>query len=291
MRSEPAPRAAADAQHGADAGDPGLVISRISAHRDLRRITLEVGYRDIRIRRSLPAGAVRGSRDGCRRSSISAFSKESRRRLLFVALNFPDARYFLTLTYPSQFPLDGVTVKHHWKRLRQWLQRNGAAYGLWVLEFQERGAPHIHAFVNEWIEPQRLSEAWYRIVGSNDPKHLAAGTNIQLFRKPSVMGSYLYKYASKSAQKDVPAEFSNVGRFWGTWGSPKIATTVSLPLSEGKVTVRTIRRAYFKERQDWQTKSHFRDNGTAGFIAWDSAYKVSRITAPLLHGPLTERKN
>jgi hypothetical protein len=271
---------AAGAQHRAAPPAAGLVISRIPAHCDRRMVTLEVGFRDIRVRRSMGYSDRKNHRGG-RRNAISSFSNESRRRLLYVVRNFPPAPFFLTLTYPSEFPMDGPTVKRHWKRVRQWLQRQGASYGLWALEFQQRGASHIHVFINIWVDCQKLSEAWYRIVGSNDPKHLQAGTNICLFRKPSVMGSYLLKYVAKSQQKNVPAAFLNVGRFWGTWGNPTISNTVRMPLSEAKQLLRTIRRAYLKRRQGWERKGRFRDNGVSGFIAWESAYPVRRLLGDL----------
>jgi hypothetical protein len=75
------------------------------------------------------------------------------------------------------------------------------------------------------------------------------------------------KYAAKIEQKDVPPEFQNVGRFWGTWGKPEICRTARLPLSAAKTLIRLIRRAHIKQRQTWKLKKRFRDNGRSGFIA------------------------
>jgi hypothetical protein len=254
----------------------GLVISRIFAHKPRREITLEVGQRDIRIRRSYRlTGKPRFG--GGVRSNVIQFTNASKRRLMFTARNFPGLEIMLTLTYPSEFPLDGRTVKDHWRRFRQWMVRNGAKTGLWVLEFQKRGAPHFHIFIREPLDRHAVSNAWYKIVASKDPKHLEAGTRIETFRHPPALGSYVMKYAAKMEQKDVPAEFENVGRFWGVWGKPNLVTELCLPQSVGKYLVRTIRKAHIKARRSWKSHNHFRDNGRSGFVAWETSVVVRRM--------------
>ena len=161
----------------------GLVINRISAQKPRREITLEVGRRDIRIRRSYRLTG-KSRLGGGMRSNVTKFTNASKRRLMFTARNFPGLEIMLTLTYPADFPLDGRIVKNHWRRFRQWMVRNGAKTGLWVLEFQKRGAPHFHIFIQEPLDKDAVANAWYRIVGSGDPKHLEAGTRIETFRPP-----------------------------------------------------------------------------------------------------------
>ena len=111
------------AQRRTEQPSSGLVINRISAQKPRRHITLEVGQRDIRIRRTTrfdskrrPGGGIRGS--------VSSFTKASRRRLLFTARNFPGINYMVTLTYPANFPADGRLVKDHWRRFRLGAQTN-----------------------------------------------------------------------------------------------------------------------------------------------------------------------
>ena len=54
----------------------------------------------------------------------------------------------------------------------------------WHLEFQRRGAPHWHCLmvlpltVKGQPITKVVSQQWYEAVGSDDPKHLAAGTRI-----------------------------------------------------------------------------------------------------------------
>jgi hypothetical protein len=97
-------------------------------------------------------------RGGGVRGEISEFSKAPARRLLLAARNFDGLRVMITLTYPSEFPADGRIVKDHWKRMRQWLTRNGVSSGLWFLEFQERGAPHFHIFTRDPVDSRGSGE-------------------------------------------------------------------------------------------------------------------------------------
>lgn len=260
----------------ASARRPGLVISRISAQIPRREITLEVGQRDIRIRRSYRLTGKPRLGGGIR-TSVTKFTNASKRRLMFTARNFPGLEIMLTLTYPADFPLDGRLVKDHWRRFRQWMNRNGASTGLWVLEFQKRGAPHFHVFIREPLDKNAVSSAWYKIVNSGDPKHLVAGTRIETFRYPPALGSYVMKYAAKMEQKDVPTEFQNVGRFWGIWGKPAISKIICVPQSIGKHLIRPIRKAHIKARRSWNSHNSFRDNGRSGFIAWDTSVVVRRM--------------
>lgn len=155
------------------------------------------------------------------RSPVKEFSKDSRRRLSFIASN-TDVVFtaMATLTYPREFPSDGAKVKRDWAVFREALLRKvpGLEY-LWFLEFQKRGAPHIHLMIRGmrvWDETQHwLSETWYRICGSGDPLHLKAGTRLELIRLPDGARHYTVKHMAKMRQKLVPEGYRNVGRFWG----------------------------------------------------------------------------
>jgi hypothetical protein len=52
----------------------------------------------------------------------------------------------VTLTYPAEFPIDGKLVKRQFEALcKRWLRQWGERpRGMWVIEFQDRGAPHFH---------------------------------------------------------------------------------------------------------------------------------------------------
>lgn len=160
------------------------------------------------------------------RAPIREFSKKSRQRLAFVASNTDVVfRTMVTLTYPRDFPSDGRVVKKHLNRFLQWLKRDsGRVSVLWFLEFQQRGAPHVHILIDRRIPRNaqqrsglrlRVSSAWFRIVGSGDSRHLAAGTRTERLRSLEGGRRYAVKYAMKMRQKCVPELYQNVGRFWG----------------------------------------------------------------------------
>jgi hypothetical protein len=162
-----------------------------------------------------------------RRREVKEFTEASRKRLAFVAQNTEvHFRNMITLTYPKEFPCDGKTVKGHLNRFLTWLRRDtgGCSY-LWFLEFQARGAPHIHVLTDTPYPRRnadayrrlrfRVSATWYRVVGSGDSKHLAAGTRTERIRKQDGAARYATKYAFKMKQKRVPEGYRNVGRFWG----------------------------------------------------------------------------
>jgi len=160
------------------------------------------------------------------RGEIKEFSAKSRARLAFVASNTEvEFRTMITLTYPGDFPSDGRKVKSDLNKFLQWVTKDqGRCSVLWFLEFQQRGAPHVHCLYSFGIPRNaderrglrfRVSAAWYRIVGSGDVRHLQAGTRTERIRKRDGARHYAVKYAAKMHQKEVPASYRNVGRFWG----------------------------------------------------------------------------
>ena len=161
------------------------------------------------------------------REDVKQFSWASRKRLAFTAAN-TDVVFtsMMTLTYPRVFPNDGKDVKRNLNAFLTALRRrNPGLLYLWFLEFQKRGAPHIHIVIRgvrvnrdaqHWV-----SKTWYRLCATNDPRHLAAGTRLERLRSQTGGRNYCVKYAHKMKQKNVPKEYRNVGRFWGCSRSVK----------------------------------------------------------------------
>lgn len=181
-----------------------------------------------------------GRLEGSVRGKIEFLSGASRRRLALIAGNSPVTfRSFVTVSYPAQFPCDGKLVKKHLKALLEALRRRcGALEYLWFLEFQRRGAPHLHIFTDHalpeplsimtrkcgrtgkdcrvhWPSQDWISSRWYEIVGSGDERHLRAGSAWEVVEKPDGAARYVAKESYKTFQKQVPKDFQNVGRFWG----------------------------------------------------------------------------
>lgn len=187
---------------------------------DVQGVTLY--QNDVVVRRS---GGHRNS-EPPPRGDVVEFSYKSRQRLAFIAANTAVRfRTMITLTYPADYSQDGELVKSQFQAFLTFCRRDfGKPNYLWFLEFQKRGAPHFHLVI-DWPFPRdrrlasavrfRVSATWYRIVGSQDPKHLAAGTRVEGLRSAQGGARYAVKYAFKMRQKMVPKPYQNVGRFWG----------------------------------------------------------------------------
>jgi hypothetical protein len=165
-----------------------------------------------------------------KRGEITTFSHGTSNRMArYLRETEADYRYMHTLTYPSVYPTDGREVKYHLRRYCQELMRISKRNGknprssiFWFIEFQNRGAPHFHILTTDFYSFKRCAMLWYAIVGSNDLKHLKAGTRVETIKKGKKgMITYARKYARKQEQKEVPENYQNVGRFYGVYGWKK----------------------------------------------------------------------
>ena len=210
---------------------------------------------------------------------ILEFSRRSRATMLKAALFYPWHELgrlgLVTLTYPEKFPMNGREVKDHLRRLmRRWAQRWGQRpRGIWCLEFQQRGAPHFHAFVElprrafeidfdgcTVIEQWGLSE-WGRIVGfstdrvtEQDHRNMRLRFNVSpawyAAGKSAVrVAEYMADHSGKWIQKQPPPGYKNVGRFWGVLGrsSPPVETEFCCERSYFVVR-RVLRKLAWKHR-------------------------------------------
>lgn len=191
---------------------------------------IAIGAQDIRVKCKNTGGAVRHKGGGARKP-ITEWTTKSRRACETHIRNLPmdSIKAMATLTYPKEFPVDGKRVKRDLDNLKKRLKRRGIN-GVWFFEFQKRGAPHYHMYLDGYplAGVKMIANAWYEIVGSGDPKHLEwhLGTLsgrpcLEYMRKPHAASWYASKYAVKAEQKEVPENFRNVGRFWGHWGGLK----------------------------------------------------------------------
>lgn len=87
---------------------------------------------------------------------------------------------------------------------------------LWWLEFQERGAPHVHFLYTTRVPWEAAASQWARAVGDESIERTA--TRYEKVKQTAAMASYVGKYASKMEQKEVPEAYRKVGRFWGIRG-------------------------------------------------------------------------
>lgn len=172
------------------------------------------------------------------RGRIRDFSKASRRNLLRTTARVQRGvlPLFLTLTYPGSFS----SSPHQWKRdLSTWVKRLHRRYPdaglIWRLEPQKRLAPHYHLLIwgiSEHLRSFRawVSESWYEVVGSEDIRHLQAGTRVEHIRSGRGVMFYAGKYLAKLPERvspDGPDWSAGVGRWWGVrypenipWSNP-----------------------------------------------------------------------
>lgn len=180
----------------------------------------------------------------------------------------------VTLTYPGEWEVvapTGASVKRH---MTLWRKRFQREYGeparyIWKLEFQRRGAPHIHLWMAPPIAPGRsgvafaqwLSGAWAQVVDHPDPaekaRHRLAGTAIDVLSglkacDPKRLAIYFTKHSSpnmhgdKEYQHIVPTLWQppghGPGRFWGVYGLKKALAVVEVAQDAYLASRRIVRR-------------------------------------------------
>lgn len=180
-----------------------------------------------------------------------------------------ELKTMLTLTYPEIYPRNGAEVKQGLGRILANLRNKGAFEYVWFLEFQVRGAPHVHLLTDhngispkmrvdmaywwvghikdsDWFQDQAIMESIkcgdceYKKLAS----HLRKAFNVachphtwQWVREREGAKRYITAYAAKPEQKEVPKNYRDVGRFWGCsrgikLGKGKIIKTTEVELKE-----------------------------------------------------------
>ena len=196
-------------------------------------------------------------------------SEASRRRMRLTLASLDmgavdrGAAVAMTLTWPATFPGD----PREWKRVRgNFRDRMERAWpdvsGVWRLEMQRRGAPHMHALLLN-VQDLPAFRAWCAVAwsavcagkGSRDPGHEAAGTSAARVRHWERYASYIAKQPETMAMVDEETgevlSLDGVGRFWGTWGTlPIDRRMVELKADE----VFRIRRAIWRYL-GWRSRS------------------------------------
>lgn len=181
---------------------------------------------------SKPVSCVRRS---TARGKITSLSADSRKRLAYVASNsYARLQSMITLTYGDYYPQSGKLVKSDlnafMSAVRYFYPR--VPY-VWFLEFQARGAPHVHILLHckyNLRVAESLARTWVKIALAYVPTEIVESEFKKLWkfnsykkfaefwqdaRSPSGLSHYAVKYATKTQQKSVPPQYANVGRFWG----------------------------------------------------------------------------
>jgi len=216
-------------------------------------------------------------------SKIKEYTPRTAVRLNLHLSEFSEKyKHEITVTYPAEFPTDGLIVRKHRHELIRRIKRFGVKHYTTCLEFQERGAPHIHILVDKWINYRTLKHMWFDIVGSGDPYHLEAGTSIRDIQDITKTRIYMSAYARKKDQKDVPAGYENVGKWWTSNDSAKPHEIESCEYETQremhrenrqitrwrKAVKRRVERASGRRHKKWNVKTG------KGFLAWGEKDKL-----------------
>ncbi len=207
---------------------------------------------------------------GTLRAEIVAFTRQARSRMVRTLCTLDFAPLFLeghqpamvTLTLPGAWEViapDARTFKTVIKRFKDRFEYSWgrSIVGVWKMEFQRRGAPHLHILMTppagrargtgetfkEW-----LGLAWAgacktaELLGPIEAeKHVNAGTGIDYDRHgqwadAKRIAIYYAKHGlfeAKEYQNQAPAlwvEQGSVGRFWGYWGLKSSGSTIDLDM-------------------------------------------------------------
>lgn len=234
-----------------------------------------------------------GAMDGPRvkhRGDIVGFTHNSRVRLFrkFSRLQSPDHPgyrskvTFLTLT--TRLHLHPRVFKRFAQLLFKRISRKYPRLAIiWRLEFQKRGAPHLHCVLYNapWIDRKWLISAWGVLIDQVNPV-----VDVRRVKGHRQLTSYVSKYVAKigdSTLLDIgtknAATFGTwagmkvtVGRFWGVWNADCLPYDV---LDEARVPLGgswwMIRR-YCQKFYD-----HIGDDDLAGFTVFtDDPYHALR---------------
>lgn len=210
------------------------------------------------------------------RGQIMKCSKTSLVRMMAI-LQSTDVEFnsMLTLTYPAPFPNDGLIVKADLAAFLQKMRRDKMGHYVWFLEFQKRGAPHIHFLLETdaiipstrtsialyWAD--RISQAeWFLISAPIAEQNKIALKVVKVhlhstawFVLDSSEGAKRYgmKYAAKEKQKKVPKQFTNVGRFWGMSDGVKPETHI-IDTEESEIRAHMLDKGYKAATWDYLPK-------------------------------------
>jgi hypothetical protein len=216
-----------------------------------------------------------GDDDEDGKAVIRGFSAKSKGRMMRLVasvswgeLRRPGERLvMLTLSYPGAWrrwcPDPATAIAH----LDAFAKRFERATGIplravWVREFQRRGAPHFHLLalwpkcIDGQLSQRWLSRVWYEIVGSEDPRHLRAGTGVDYDKSlqgaldPKRVAAYFAAYTGAGKDKDyqhqAPEGWTNengsTGRYWGNRGVDKATAEAPVTADDVVELKRMMRR-------------------------------------------------
>jgi hypothetical protein len=121
-----------------------------------------------------------------------------------------------------------------------------------------------------------LARVWYEIVGSGDPLHLKAGTQVKRPKSDIITMVYIAKYLSKGGNT---GDTGNTGRVWGVRCYANlwiVSRSMSVPVSVFYAIRRTLRKAIEKKLG---RRVKFGRASCQGMTAYIDSGAVTRLVA------------
>ena len=188
--------------------------------RQIDRMSVEIYDKGIKCRLKKNKEFEYGKKgEGSKREKITVFSKKSKKRLAWI-YSQGDWCQMMTLTYHRSFP-DFETGKNHLSVVKKTLNRMSVKW-LWVVEFQGRGFPHYHVWLDrklEESEKKRVIDSWLCAtdqVFDDDAERFHRHEKIFTDWNVELGINYAVKYAEKQEQKYLPVGIESYGRWWGS---------------------------------------------------------------------------
>lgn len=250
-------------------------VSRLRLEADAAAQDLEAG-----VERTAPPARV-----------IKEWSRRSRARMVRAVAELDYSGWgigdgtlaMVTLTLPGMWEVvapSGAEFKRAIEIFKtRWERATGSAIkGLWKLEFQRRGAPHLHALLRvpalvnglrfeQWLSQtwagicadlaheHATVEQWREYLGVHKVRHVLAGTGVDYsgvrFSDPRRIAIYFLKHSAKTLddkeyQHQVPTlwreDGAGPGRFWGYWGLKRAVVGVDLRVEDFVPVARVLRK-------------------------------------------------
>lgn len=198
-----------------------------------------------------PSPAVSSNRSSqlSQRGEVKSFSKKSRTRMVkYLSSCVAQYQHMGTLTMRN-LETNGKRFKICLNEYLNWFmeaQKSSAVSScsggrvpkpqsiFWFLEFQKRGAPHVHFFYTSYVYWEPAAQKWCEVIG--EPDSWRTATRFEALEKGrGGCISYARKYANKEQQKQIPENYKNVGRFWGIRGMKETLAAAHVVRSKAQV--------------------------------------------------------
>jgi hypothetical protein len=220
------------------------------------------------------------------RGEVNTLSRKSRRNLFnyVLRLQYRSGYYFVTLTYPKEYPQKFTIWKDNLKTLCSYLRYHFPQLGfLWKLEFQKRGAPHYHLLLFDPTQPDQevleemITGEWVRIVKDYTKKFSEHSVDVKAVHDIKKSGFYLAIYQTKDGY--IPANVKT-GRHWGIFGRKQMPITeqgkASLSVDQYRILKRVCRK-WVQKQKNSQSYANYLCNPTGSFSIFMPNHEQIRL--------------